>query len=87
MTEMSFLVGFVTGALVAGLFGSILQQLRFARKKMTNFGSPQSVAHKTSRTPAQLLVDYMVGVVSFLVWFTILIGFVLAVLWLVTRGF
>ena len=87
MTETSFLVGFVTGALVAGLFGSILQQLRFARKKMASLGSPQSVAHKTDRTPAQILVDYIVGAISFLVWFAILVGFVLAVFWLISNGF
>ena len=86
MTDISFLVGFVTGVLVAGLFASILQQLRFARKKMASFGSPQSVAHKTDRTPAQILVDYIVGTISYLVWFAILVGFVLAVVWLISNG-
>ena len=87
MTDTSFLTGFIAGVCAAGLYGFFVQRLRFARKKMTAFGSPQSVSHKTSRTPAQLLMDYIAGVISYVVWLAILVGVVLAVLWLVARGF
>jgi hypothetical protein len=85
VAESYFLAGFAAGIFVAGLLGFIMQQLRFARKKMSALGSPQKVGHETDRTPAQILMDSIAGTFNYAVWLAVLLGLFLGFAWLIAR--
>ena len=73
-----FCSGVLVGFLIAGILGFVLQQVRFAVKKVGDAGRPQQVKIDTEQTPAQV-VSSSIGAGC---WLVMIVLIVVALLWL-----
>jgi len=85
---LGYWAGFVAGILAAGVFGFVLQQLRFHRKRMDAFERPQVVivTTKTEQTPEEVIRSSRVARLNYVFWAVVLTAMLLAVLWLAFRS-
>lgn len=86
MAKLEFLKGLVTGFVMAGVFGFVLQKRRLAQKKAGEYKNPQTISQKTEKTPIEVVKSSIVAWFSSLFWTVVLIvvvaGFLFGIFWL-----
>jgi ABC-type Fe3+ transport system permease subunit len=90
MSNWDFLRGLLTGFVMAGVFGFVLQKLRLAQKKAGEYKKPQSVTQKTDKTPIEVVRSSIIAWLSSLFWtvvlIVVLVGFFWGVFWLISTA-
>ena len=69
-----FVVGLLTGFVLAGALGFVFSQMAKARKRIRASGTPQQIRMPTTASPWQVLSGAIGGIFAFMGWAVVLVG-------------
>ena len=69
-----FVLGLLTGFLLAGTMGFVFSQIAKARKRIRASGAPQQIRMPTTASPWQVLSAAIGGIFAIVGWSVVLVG-------------